>query len=182
MAHRSYQVTGIVLKRVNYGEKDRLVTLYSLERGKLTVLAKGARRLTSSRRSVLEPATQGQYFFVTGRTFNLLTQAQLGKSFYRAKANLTRIAQTWQVLEIIDHLTVENEPNVTVYSLLYESLCLLVSDGLKKDRLLNNIHKLLRTLGFAAAEPMTAFALKALIEDLSQKKLKTKSFLSLTLP
>ena len=44
---RAYATEGIVLRRDDYGEADRLVTLLTPGHGKLRALAKGARRLTS---------------------------------------------------------------------------------------------------------------------------------------
>jgi len=50
----SYKTEAIVLKRVSFGEADRLVTVFSRNRGKLTLLAKGIRRLTSRKKGHLE--------------------------------------------------------------------------------------------------------------------------------
>ena len=50
----SYKTEAIVLKRTNFGEADRLVTVFSQPRGKLVLLAKGIRRLTSRKKGHLE--------------------------------------------------------------------------------------------------------------------------------
>jgi len=177
MTAKTYQVEGIILKRSNLGEADLLVTLFSKETGKLTAIAKGARRITSSKASALEPATVGKYFFAVGKSLDILTQAQLLKSHQGAHRNLTRTTQTFQVLEIVDLLTAERQENSDVYLLLAGSLDLLESTGSHKDQLLNNLNRILQALGFADAVSLSESKLKAYIEDLSNQRLRSKNYL-----
>ncbi|HOI05010.1 MAG TPA: DNA repair protein RecO, partial [Candidatus Woesebacteria bacterium] len=74
---RTFSSQAIVLKRRAMGETDRLLTLLTQDRGKLVVLAKGARRLTSSNRANLEPGNLIQAFFIETKSLTLLTQSRL---------------------------------------------------------------------------------------------------------
>lgn len=57
---RLFSTPAIVLRRADYGEADRLLTLLTPERGKLRVLAKGARKITSRKAGHIELFTQTQ--------------------------------------------------------------------------------------------------------------------------
>ena len=52
---RSYRAQGIVLRHVEVGEADRILTLYTLEYGKVQAIAKGVRKLRSRKAGHLEP-------------------------------------------------------------------------------------------------------------------------------
>ncbi|HVN15979.1 MAG TPA: DNA repair protein RecO, partial [Anaerolineales bacterium] len=54
---RSFRMEAIVLRHGDWGEADRLLTLYTREQGKVRAIAKGARKLTSRKAGHLEPFT-----------------------------------------------------------------------------------------------------------------------------
>jgi DNA repair protein RecO (recombination protein O) len=54
---KTYTIEGVVLNRRDYAEADRIITIFSYEKGKIVVLAKGARKLTSKRLGSLEIGT-----------------------------------------------------------------------------------------------------------------------------
>lgn len=109
MAQRSFNTQAIIIKRRNLGETDRLVTLLTKKRGKLTCIAKGARRMRSSKRALLEPGTLIQAFLIETKSMPLLTQAKLIAEHNNCRESLPKIRQLNQVLEIIDRLFVEEE-------------------------------------------------------------------------
>lgn len=182
MAIPAYKTLGIVLKRHNLSEADRQVTIYSVEHGKIKFIAKGVRRLTSRRLSALEPATEAEFFLRPNRqqSFQYLVQTHLLATHAQAYHNLTRLTQTLQILEIIDLLTVESDPNPAVYSLLSNTLTALEQNGHKKAFLLAQIRHILQALGFTYDKAFSELGLKRYVEVLAQKSLKTKPYLSLS--
>ena len=176
MSH-TFSCLGIVLKRQNFGEADRIVTLYSLEKGKLVVLAKGVRKITSSRKSSVEPGVEAKFFVVETKNLPLLTQTSLLHS-PKTNHSLTRTTQTLQILEIIDLLTVENEPNSEVYLLLQKTLAELETSGGKRAFLMEQTRLILKALGFTYDKPFTEAKLKDYIEDLGNRRLRSKPFLT----
>ena len=179
---QSFKCEAIVLKRMNYAEADRIVTFFTLEKGKLTAIAKGVRKLTSKKKSSLEPATQGQYFFVKGKTWHILTQTQIINSHSQSRANLTRLTQTYQILEIIDLLSADEQDNPDVYQILVETLDNLDQDGQKKAYLISQINLILQAMGFASQKPLTENNLKDYIESIAERNLKSKAYLTNTHP
>lgn len=104
---RSYTTQGIILKRINYGEYDRIVTVLTRERGKHACIAKGARKLTSSKRAMLEPGNYVRVFCVETKSMPILTQAVLLENTAAMTHSLTAYRNVSQLLEILEKLFVE---------------------------------------------------------------------------
>jgi DNA repair protein RecO (recombination protein O) len=175
---KSYISEAVVLKRFNYREADRVVTFYSKDYGKVVCLARGVRRMTSKKKSSLELGTQARFFWVEGRGFNHLTQTDLINSHSKLRDDLTTITQLYQLLEIVDGLTVEEQENQEVYHLLTQSLEMVEANGLKKSRLIENVRLILKSLGFTHDKTFSEFGLKNYIELLTEKKMRSKPFLT----
>jgi len=75
-------VRAIVLKRTDQGESDRRLTLFSLERGKFDVVAKGARKAAGRLSALTEPLTVARFSMAEGKHNRFLTQA-IPESAYR---------------------------------------------------------------------------------------------------
>lgn len=126
---RNYQVQGIILKQNRLGEIDKILTLYSLECGKLRVIAKGACRPSSKFAGNVEPLTYSLMCLAKGRNFDILTQAQTINNFSSLKSDLWRLACGLYVVEVIDSATVEGNENGSLFGLLLETLNRLSQPG-----------------------------------------------------
>jgi DNA repair protein RecO (recombination protein O) len=113
---------GIVLKRTNFGEADKIVTIYSKHYGKLVCLAKGIRRLTSRKRSSLEIFSRTGFFAVKGRGMEIITEAEPLDLFSSWRKDLKRVAAAYEICEMVDRLTAENVEQEEIYELLLETL------------------------------------------------------------
>jgi len=71
---RLYKVNAIIIRRRNFSEKDRILTLFSQEQGKIEVLAKGARRPGSRHSYFSDIGSTGIFHIVRGKTLDLLTE------------------------------------------------------------------------------------------------------------
>ena len=54
---RSFRAEAVVLRHADWGEADRILTLYTREQGKVRAVAKGARKMRSRKAGHLEPFT-----------------------------------------------------------------------------------------------------------------------------
>jgi DNA repair protein RecO (recombination protein O) len=175
---KSYLTTGIVLKRTNYSEADRIVTLFTKEHGKVVGLAKGVRKITSKRASAMEPATVTKFMLHPTKGMDIITQTHLLDSFPHLRQNLIRLTQTQQLLEIIDLLTVEQSPTPEVFDLVVSCFHHLKTSKDSKKLLLTTIHQILGHLGFVNAQTLNELKLKNYIESLTERRLRAKSFLT----
>lgn len=115
---RGIKVEGVILKRRNLGEADRILTVFSLQKGKISVLAKGVRRITSRRSGNVELLNRCLLYLHQAKTFSILTEAISLDTFQKIKDNLTLSTYAFHVIELMDRMTAENQPN----ELLYEHL------------------------------------------------------------
>ena len=72
---RVFRTEAIVLRRTDFGEADRLLTVFTPERGKLRLIAKGARKPTSRKSGHVELFSYGHFLVAVGRDLDLVTQA-----------------------------------------------------------------------------------------------------------
>lgn len=116
MKDKSFSTTAIVLKRVNVGETDRIINLLTQEYGKFTVVAKGVRKMKSSKRAYLEPGNIIKAFCINTKSLPLLTQASLIQDCSAMQQNLASFRSLSQFLEILEKLFVEIELEPEIYN------------------------------------------------------------------
>lgn len=116
------KVEGIILKRRNLGEADRILTVFSKNLGKISVLAKGVRRITSRRAGNVELLNRVSMYLHRAKSFLILTEAISLNTFQKIKDNLTLSTYAYHLIELVDKLTAENQENRLTYENLVEVL------------------------------------------------------------
>jgi DNA repair protein RecO (recombination protein O) len=120
---RSFRLEAVVLRHADWGEADRLLNLYSRERGKVRAVAKGARRIKSRKAGHLEPFTRVVLQLAKGRDLPIVTQAEAQDTYLPLRENLILTSYASYVVELLDRFTYEEESgNYSVYHLLVETL------------------------------------------------------------
>ncbi|MCC7371335.1 MAG: DNA repair protein RecO [Chloroflexi bacterium] len=115
---RTYRVEAIVLRRVDFGEADRVLVLLTRERGKLPVVAKGIRRLSSRSAGHLELFTDVELQLAKGANLDVVTQAETRNAFRRVREDLTRTSTAYLIAETADALTEEAVEQPELFDLL----------------------------------------------------------------
>jgi len=116
---KSYSVEAFVLRRRALGEADRIITLFSRERGKLSAVAKSARKSHSKFGARLDFFTRAQLSLHTGRSLDVITAVQSVKSIWDHLVDPDTFALASYTAEVIDALC---EPDLAVPE-LYTLLC-----------------------------------------------------------
>lgn len=179
----------VVLNRKNFGEADRLLTIYTKDFGKISALAKGIRRPTSRKSGHLEPGSWCKIFLAKGKNIDLLTEVVVLNAYGIDNFTQAKAAKVYHFLEIVDQLTAANQKNIEVFDLLVKFL-----DTCKSEENFNLTAsvfkiKLLKKLGFFSSYNLKDSKAKdflALLEkhDSNQPQIKTKispqSYLKLT--
>lgn len=119
---KAFKTEGIILKRRDFGEADRIITAFTFHRGKVTIIAKGVRRITSRRAGNVELLNRVAMFLYPGKQFLNLTEANSIETFQKIKEDLTLSTYAYHIIELIDKLTAENQENPILYSHLVEVL------------------------------------------------------------
>jgi DNA repair protein RecO (recombination protein O) len=120
-----YKIEGVVLRRRNLGEADRLVTVLSRDRGKLTVVARGSRRPKSRLGGRLEPSSRVRALVAEGRSLDIVSQVEVLDAHAALRQDLDRMGAAAIVLELADLAVAEGHPHPDIYCLLVEALSLL---------------------------------------------------------
>lgn len=108
-AERSFRTQAIVLKRRDFGEADRLLTLLTPSHGKIDVIAKGARKPTSSKTGHVELFTRVDMLIHTGRNFGIAVQAEMVAPYLGIREDLQRGAYASYIGELLDRFTVMDD-------------------------------------------------------------------------
>ncbi len=119
---RSQRVEAIVLKHADFGEADRLLTLYSREHGKLRALAKGARKPGSRKGGHLEPFSRAKLQLATGRDLQIVEQAEAVETNAALSQDLVALGYASYVVELLDKFSGDNDENRALYGLLRDTL------------------------------------------------------------
>jgi DNA repair protein RecO (recombination protein O) len=135
MRERLYRVQAIVLRRTDHGEADRLLTLFTPERGKIRANAKGARKPSSRKSGHVELFTHVDLMLAKGQQIDVVTQADTIDAFIALRDNLDRVSYAYYLLELVDKFSEEETENHPVFDLLLRALGWLGDQATKPDLL-----------------------------------------------
>ncbi len=119
---RTYQTEAIIIKKTKLGEADRILTLYSIDLGKIQGVAKGIRRPRSKLAGHLELLTHSQITFARGRNLDTIIGSQTVDSFLLLKNDLDLTAYALYAAELVNQFTAEHIENPVVFQLLLETM------------------------------------------------------------
>ena len=148
----TFRTQAIVLRSIRYGEADRVLHLYSRERGRIGAIAKGVRRTGSRFGGRLEPLFRVDLIAHEGRgelvTINSAETVDPHRGLRERRGSLERAIQACDaVLRLLD----SEEPNPAAYNLLCHELQLLDRrpEAATRAQALTFRLKLLLAAGFA---------------------------------
>lgn len=125
---RVYKTPAIVLRQRRLGERDKVITLYSAEHGKIDAVAKGVRRMQSRLAGHVEPLSHGNFMLARGRNLDVITQVQTIEAFQSLREDLSRLSHALYACELVDRATEEREENFPLYRALLDTLRRLTED------------------------------------------------------
>lgn len=122
MASPLYRDQGVVLRTIKLGEADRIVTFVTQGHGKVRAVAKGVRKTKSRFGGRLEPLTHVALQLYEGRELDIVTQAETIDHFRTVREDLDRVSRATSLLEAVDQVAQEREPNARLYQMLVGAL------------------------------------------------------------
>ncbi len=178
---RTSKLEGIVIKRSNFGEADRLLTVFTRRMGKIQVKAIGVRRIYSRRSSHTELLNHVIINLYQGRGMPILTEIESVGDFSFIKNNFEKIGVAYHICELIDKLCAYNQENSEVFSLLKDTLNRF-SEGDIRAVVHSFEISLLTTLGFYTPDKhVKYFDTGQFIENIIERKLNTRQIFPLFL-
>jgi DNA repair protein RecO (recombination protein O) len=122
---RLYRTDAIILRRSDFGEADRLLTVLTPERGKLRLLAKGVRKTTSRKAGHVELFMLTDMLVAQGRTWDIISQAEIVEPYRELREDLEKTSHAYYLAELVDRFTEEHDPNTPLFQLLTLTLAYL---------------------------------------------------------
>ena len=120
---RSFRASAIVLRHADWGEADRLLTLFTREQGMVRAIAKGARKVTSRKAGHLQPFTYISVQLARGRDLLIVTQVETLNAFLPLHDDLMKTGYAAYVVELLLRFSYEDEgANPSLFRLLLDTL------------------------------------------------------------
>lgn len=176
---RNFKTEGIIIKRRNSGEADRVITILTGSKGKIQAKAVGVRRISSRRSSHIEQLNFSTLSFYQGRAFPLLLEAQTIDSFPLIKCDLEKIGIAYYICELVDKMCPENQENPYIFPILLQTLRNLSSQMDKKKVAHVFEQSMLMQLGYYPKQAYSeTFDSTVFLEQILERKLKTQQLLA----
>ena len=122
-----YRDEGVVLRAIKLGEADRIVTIFTQGHGKIRAVAKGIRKTTSKFGARLEPMSRVALQCYKGRELDIVTQAESLDSNRVLREEYALLTRSVPMLEAVDQVAQDREPNPALYRMLTGALHTLAS-------------------------------------------------------
>jgi DNA repair protein RecO (recombination protein O) len=120
-----FTTDALVIGSMRYGEADRIVTLYTRDRGRLGAIAKGVRRTKSKTGGRLEPFSLVRASLHTGRGLYTVVGVDTLRTFQGVRDELFRMEEGARLLAAIRHLFPGEEASVPAFNLLVRGIAQL---------------------------------------------------------
>ncbi len=126
---RVYKTEGIILRRHHTGEGDSILTVLSEDVGKFQAIARGVRKAKSRMRGHVEPFMCTKLMLAHGRTFDIVTQAEVLRPYQGTREDLERTALALYCLELADRFSAERLPQPGLFALVLDVLDAIEDSG-----------------------------------------------------
>jgi len=160
----------IVLSTKSYAEADKLITIFSKNFGKLTLIAKGVKRLKSRKRGSLEVFSIIKFFAHRGKGMPIITEVEIIDNLAQLRRDLKKVSVAYFLLEVVSKTTRDEERHHEVYNLLADTLKKLTKEIRLKSLRREFSLELMTLQGFI---PKNQFVPNAdeLLENIIERKL-----------
>ena len=100
----------LVVRRADYSDYDRMVTLFSPEMGRIDAIARGCRRPKSPLVNAVEPFTSGEYQLFERRDRYTLEQCQISEDYYTLRTDYDKLCHGVYWLKLLDQAILPDTP------------------------------------------------------------------------
>jgi len=173
-------VTAFILKRKNVGDSDKVLTLFTKTTGKVRVVAKGVRKITSRRGPYLDIFNEIKITLHQGKSWDTVSEVDMLISRRNSYTTWMRMRAAYVIVETIDKLLPDNEPQRLIYDRLGSVLTAIGSatDGEILPILVSFFNDVLIELGYVAQDKKYSdFGdLIGYIERISERKIRSMKF------
>ncbi|MCB9812815.1 MAG: DNA repair protein RecO [Pseudomonadales bacterium] len=179
MKAKTFSTKGIVLRRANVGETDRIINILTQEFGKITCVAKGVRKIKSSKRAFLEPGNLINAFLVSTKSLPILTQASLIDDCSKMNHTLGSFRQLSQMLEIFEKLFVEQELEEETFNNILVLRTRISTSTATAKFIKDSFSRIITDLGYQHPDESKYPNISDYVSALSDNKMKSFDYLNI---
>ncbi|MBQ8458978.1 DNA repair protein RecO [bacterium] len=123
MAQNSFVTDAINLKSYNLSESDKIIVMYSKDKGLIRGVAKGVKKPKSKLGARMDLLVANTLMLHKGRNLDTICQAEVVNSFYKTRQDMDKICYSMYITEVVHNFGVEDDPcSENIYNLLYKTL------------------------------------------------------------
>lgn len=145
------RVEGIVIRSIDYGEGNKILTVFSKEAGKISMMARGAKKVKSRHAAIAQLFTYGEFICYKSGSMGTLNNGEIWNAYNRLKDDIHKTAYAAYLMELTDRMLGENERNAPLFVQLKASLDAIDED--KDPQIVTNIYEL-KMLSIAGYMPV----------------------------
>jgi DNA repair protein RecO (recombination protein O) len=112
---RLFDVDALIIRARDFGEADKILTLYTREYGKIQAIAKGVRKPVSRLRGGVQMFAHSKLLLYRGRSLATVSQAENIESFGSLQEDLVKLVYASYLAELLDIAVPEREPNERLF-------------------------------------------------------------------
>ncbi|MGX4669620.1 DNA repair protein RecO [Cerasibacillus sp. JNUCC 74] len=143
------KIQGIVLKTRDYGETHKIVTIYSKKIGKLSAIAKGAKKPKSRMAAVTQPFIYAEFLMYINKGLSTIQQGDILYSFRSIREDIIKTAYAAYAVELTDKLLDDKQPDPFMFDQLYQTMSWIEKEEDSRIPLMMYEIKLYKKGGFA---------------------------------
>ena len=125
MNQRFLNTEGIILKRINYKDADKILTIYTKDAGKISAIAKGIRKINSKRKSHLELLNHVKMHLIKSGDMYIVAQTEVISTNPNIRGNLEKTNLAYYITEIFEKIIVDEDQNDILFKFLQKTLKIL---------------------------------------------------------
>lgn len=143
------ELDALCLCAQDYKENDKIITLYTTEKGKINVIAKGCKKPKAKLKFASSPFCFGKYYLAKRGSIYTLTGCESYEMFFSVVEDIEKYYAGCVVLEILNKMSLEDDFNPAFFTLSLRCIKDICYDDIDvKKTLFEYIHKSLLLLGY----------------------------------
>jgi len=166
---RGVKTEAVVLKKRDLLNKDVLISLFSEELGRLTVFAKGIKKITSRRSPHLQTGNLINILVSHKNDHYFLQESQLISGFSELKKVDDKVGQLYSFLFVLDRLLPEQQKETKIYNLT-KNFLIDLSKPSSKPVIIEYLTETMKLMGYLDKK-VGQTELKSLIEEIINEKI-----------
>ena len=114
----------LVLNKRNYGDTSLICNLFSIDYGKIAIIAKGARSIKNPLGAALQPLNQIEciYYYKSSRNIQILKEAAIIEKYFKLENNYTKMNYALTIADIVNHINYVDYPSKIIFRLTKKTL------------------------------------------------------------